>query len=169
MNIAIILAGGNKRVEEHGVPVQFISLFEKPILVYTLEGIQKHPQIDAILVVCKPGWENAVSAYAKQFGISKLQWTTRGGDTVQESIRNGVNYLKELASEEDVIIIHDGNRPFINGDVLTDVIRVTQLPPQVIRSRCSMWMNRMNPRHKAISTETRYAVLPLPKDTDIRI
>ena len=134
MNIAIILAGGNKRVEEHGVPVQFISLFEKPILVYTLEGIQKHPQIDAILVVCKPGWENAVSAYAKQFGISKLQWTTRGGDTVQESIRNGVNYLKELASEEDVIIIHDGNRPFINGDVLTDVIRVTQNEGNAITS-----------------------------------
>ena len=48
MNIAIILAGGNKLVEENGVPVQFISLFEKPILVYTLEEIQKHPQIDAI-------------------------------------------------------------------------------------------------------------------------
>ena len=50
MNIAIILAGGNKLVEENGVPVQFISLFEKPILVYTLEEIQNNPQIDAILV-----------------------------------------------------------------------------------------------------------------------
>ena len=45
-----------------------------------------------------------------------------------------MNYLKELASEEDVIIIHDGNRPFINGDVLTDVIRVTQNEGNAITS-----------------------------------
>lgn len=126
MNVAIVLAGGNKVLEDKGIPIQFISLFEKPILVYTLEGFQRHPHIDAIEVVCRAGWEKAVLAYSKQFEISKLKWITAGGDTVQESIRNGVVYLKEELDGDDIVVIHDGNRPMIDCDVLTDVLRVAK-------------------------------------------
>ena len=91
-------------------------------MIYTLEGFQKHPQIDAIEVVCIDGWHDVLWAYAKQFGIDKLKWVVSGGKTGQESIRNGVYNLEGKACDDDIIIIHDGIRPLVDESVLTDVI-----------------------------------------------
>ena len=93
MNIAIIIAGGSGRRMGEDIPKQFINIFDKPVLVYTLEGFQQHPQIDAIEVVCIEGWIDVVWSYARQFNIDKLKWVILGGKTGQESIRNGVFYL----------------------------------------------------------------------------
>ena len=60
-------------MEEEDIPKQFINVYDKPILIYTLEGFQNHPQIDAIEVVCIEGWLDVVWAYAKQFNITKLK------------------------------------------------------------------------------------------------
>ena len=126
MTIAIIIAGGSGHRMGQDIPKQFINVYDKPILIYTLEGFQNHPMVDAIEVVCIEGWEHVVWAYAKQFGISKLQWITKGGNSGQESIRNGVYNLEGKASDDDVIIIHDGIRPLIEPEVLTDVISKAQ-------------------------------------------
>lgn len=126
MNIAIVIAGGSGHRMGQDIPKQFINVYDKPILIYTLEGFQRHPMVDAIEVVCIEGWEHVVWAYAKQFGISKLQWITKGGNSGQESIRNGVYNLEGKASDDDVIIIHDGIRPLIEPEVLTDVISKAQ-------------------------------------------
>lgn len=67
--------------------------------------------IDTIEVVCLEGWESMVWAYTRQFGIDKLKWIVRGGNTGQESIRNGVFNLEGKVSKEDVVVIHDGIRP----------------------------------------------------------
>ncbi len=104
------------------IPKQFITVYDKPILIYTLEGFQAHPLIDAIEVVCLKGWESVVWAYAKQYGIDKLKWIVEGGKTGQESIRNGVFNLVEKVSEDDFVVVHDGIRPLIDSSVLTDVI-----------------------------------------------
>ena len=104
------------------IPKQFINVFDKPVLIYTLEGFQKHPMVDAIEVVCLEGWEAVVWAYAKQFGIDKLKWIVKGGESGQESIRNGVFNLEGELSDEDIVIVHDGIRPLIEPFVLTDVI-----------------------------------------------
>ncbi len=122
MNIAIIIAGGSGSRMGLDIPKQFINVYDKPVLIYTLEGFQKHPLVDAIEVVCIDGWENVVWAYAKQFGIDKLKWITKGGKSGQESIRNGVYNLEGKCSPDDVIIIHDGIRPLVEPSVLTDVI-----------------------------------------------
>lgn len=122
MNIALIIAAGSGHRMGQDIPKQFISVYDKPILLYTLEGFQRHPLIDAIEVVCLKGWESVVWAYAKQYGIDKLKWIVEGGKTGQESIRNGVFNLVEKASPEDFVIIHDGIRPLIDSTVLTDVI-----------------------------------------------
>lgn len=122
MNIAVILAGGSGSRMGLDIPKQFYSIQGKPILIYTLEGFQQHPQIDAIEVVCIDGWHNAVGSFAKQYGIDKLKWIVSGGDTCQESIRNGVYHLEGKAGAEDTIIIHDGIRPLVEPSVLTDVI-----------------------------------------------
>jgi 2-C-methyl-D-erythritol 4-phosphate cytidylyltransferase len=91
-----------------------------------MEGFEKHPLIDAIEVVCIDGWQDMVWAYAKQFGISKLTNIVAGGESGQESIRNGVYALEGIANPDDIIIIHDGVRPLVEPDVLTDVIRTAQ-------------------------------------------
>lgn len=126
MNVAIVIAGGSGHRMGQDIPKQFINVYDKPILIYTLEGFQKHPMVDAIEVVCIDGWDHVVWAYAKQFGITKLMWITKGGKTGQESIRNGVYNLEGKVSEDDVIIIHDGIRPLIEPEVLTDVISKAQ-------------------------------------------
>ncbi|MCR5313633.1 MAG: 2-C-methyl-D-erythritol 4-phosphate cytidylyltransferase, partial [Bacteroidaceae bacterium] len=87
-------------------------------------------QIDAIEVVCIDGWHEIVWAYAKQFSISKLKWIVSGGNTGQESIRNGVYNLEGKVNNDDNIIIHDGIRPLIEPSILTDVI-----------SKCNMYGN----------------------------
>jgi 2-C-methyl-D-erythritol 4-phosphate cytidylyltransferase len=122
-NIAIIIAGGSGSRMGQNIPKQFINVYDKPVLIYTLEGFQRHPMIDAIEVVCIEGWEKVLQAYANQFNISKLQWITVGGDSAQESIRNGVYNLEGKVNDDDIIIIHDGIRPMIDDSVLTDVIK----------------------------------------------
>lgn len=122
MNIAIIIAGGSGHRMGQDIPKQFINVYDKPIIIYTLEGFQKHPQIDAIEVVCLDGWIEVLRAYAKQFNIDKLKWVVPGGCSGQESIRNGVFNLEDKANDEDIIIIHDGIRPLVDETVLTDVI-----------------------------------------------
>lgn len=122
MNVAIVIAGGSGHRMGQDIPKQFINVYDKPVLVYTLMGFQQHPMIDAIEVVCIDGWEKIVWAYAKQFNIDKLRWIVKGGNTGQESIRNGVYNLEDKCSDNDTIIIHDGIRPLIEDSVLSDVI-----------------------------------------------
>lgn len=121
-NIAVIIAGGSGHRMGQDIPKQFINVYDKPVLIYTLEGFQKHPQIDAIEVVCIDGWHDVLRAYAKQFNITKLKWIVSGGETGQESIRNGVYNLEGKAADDDVIVIHDGIRPLVDDSVLTDVL-----------------------------------------------
>lgn len=126
MIVAIIIAGGSGSRMGQDIPKQFINVYDKPVLLYTLEGFQKHPQIDAIEVVCIDGWHDVLQAYAKQFGITKLKWITSGGETGQESIRNGVYNLEGMCADDDIVIIHDGIRPLVDDTVLTDIIVKSQ-------------------------------------------
>lgn len=124
MNVAIVIAAGSGHRMGQDIPKQFINIYDKPVLLYTLEAFQSHPLIDAIEIVCLDGWQDMVWAYAKQFNITKLKWITHGGATGQESIRNGVYNLSEVCGEDDIAIIHDGIRPLVDSSVLTDVIQV---------------------------------------------
>jgi len=120
--IGLIIAGGSGHRMGQDIPKQFINVYDKPVIIYTLEGFQRHPQIDAIEVVCIDGWHEVLWAYAHQFNITKLKWIVNGGNTGQESIRNGVFNLEGKVNDEDVIVIHDGIRPLVDESVLTDVI-----------------------------------------------
>ena len=126
MNVAIIIAGGSGHRMGQSIPKQFINIYDKPILIYTLEGFQRHPQIDAIEVVCIDGWHDVLRAYANQFGITKLKWIVSGGETGQESIRNGVYNLEGICKDDDIVIIHDGIRPMVDAAVLSDVMVVCE-------------------------------------------
>ncbi|WP_270706317.1 IspD/TarI family cytidylyltransferase [Clostridium fessum] len=125
MNIALIIAGGAGHRMNQDIPKQFINVYDKPVIVYTMEAFQKHPSVDAIEIVCLDGWHDVLRAYAKQFGISKLENIVSGGKNGQDSIRNG---LYDIATrhngQDDVVLIHDAIRPMVSADVITDNIRV---------------------------------------------
>lgn len=126
MNVAIIIAGGIGSRMGQEIPKQFINVGEKPVIVYTLEAFQEHPLVDAIEVVCLDGWEQVLRAYARQYKIDKLKWVVKGGASGQESIRNGVYNFEGVLAEDDICIVHDGVRPMLDPEVITDVVRVAK-------------------------------------------
>ncbi|MQN02167.1 MAG: 2-C-methyl-D-erythritol 4-phosphate cytidylyltransferase [Lachnospiraceae bacterium] len=134
-NVALIIAGGSGHRMGQDIPKQFINVYDKPVIIYTLESFQNHPLIDAIEVVCLDGWDNVLWAYAKQFNISKLKWVVPGGNSGQESIRNGVYGLEGKCQKGDIVIIHDGVRPLINDMILTDVVRTAEKYGNGVTSR----------------------------------
>ena len=119
---ALILASGKGQRTRQDIPKQFINVHDKPIIIYTLENFQKHPEVDGIVVVCLDGWQDILRAYSRQYNITKLTKIVNGGATVQESSRNGVFALKEICSDDDIVIVHDGIRPLVDEEVLSDVI-----------------------------------------------
>jgi 2-C-methyl-D-erythritol 4-phosphate cytidylyltransferase len=124
MNIALIIAAGVGNRMGQSIPKQFINVFDKPVIVYTMEAFQKHPEIDGIEIVCLEGWQDFVLAYAKQFGITKLDNVVKGGINGQDSIRNGLNDIASRHSEKDIILVHDAIRPMVSQEIISDSLRV---------------------------------------------
>lgn len=122
MNIALILAGGHGNRTAQDIPKQFMNVYEKPLIIYTMENFEKHPDIDGIAVVCLDGWHEVLKAYARQYGITKLKWVVSGGEDGQESTQKGVEALKDVCGVEDVILVHDAIRPFLTEEIITDAI-----------------------------------------------
>ena len=125
-NVALLIAGGSGNRMHQDIPKQFITVNERPVIVYTLEAFEKHPEIDAIAVVCIAGWEQVLWAYANQFNITKLQYVIPGGKNGQDSIRNGVYELEKHFDKDDLVIIHDAIRPLVSAEIISDNIRVAR-------------------------------------------
>lgn len=125
-NIALLIAGGSGNRMGQSIPKQFLTVNERPVIIYTLEVFQKHPEIDEIAVVCIDGWQSVLQAYANQFNITKLKHIVKGGKNGQDSIRNGIYELKNYYDDEDIILIHDAIRPMTSAEIISDCIRVTK-------------------------------------------
>ncbi|MBR1862352.1 MAG: 2-C-methyl-D-erythritol 4-phosphate cytidylyltransferase [Lachnospiraceae bacterium] len=126
MNIALLIAGGSGARMKQDIPKQFLTVNEKPVIVYTLEAFQRHPRIDEIAVVCIEGWEQILWAYAKQFNITKLKNIFAGGENGQSSIRNGIFGLEKEHSHDDIVLIHDAIRPMVSEDIISDCLVKTE-------------------------------------------
>ena len=123
-NIALIIAGGSGQRMHQDIPKQFLNVYDKPVIIYTLEAFQKHPCIDGIVVVCVEGWNEILEAYCRQFGITKLESIVLGGANGQESIRKGIMDVASRHQKEDLILIHDAIRPMVSEEIISDCIRV---------------------------------------------
>ena len=121
-NIALIIAGGVGTRMHQDIPKQFLSVNDKPVIIYTLEAFQNHPDIDAIYVSCLNGWQEILKAYIKQFNITKAVTIIEGGENGQDSIRNGVYAIAENYQEEDLIMVHDAIRPMLSADIISENI-----------------------------------------------
>lgn len=122
MNFGLIIAGGSGQRMHQNIPKQFINVYDKPVIIYTLEAFQNHPEIDEIGVVCIDGWDGFLRAYAEQFSITKLKYIIPGGENGQGSIRNGIYELEKHGSPDDIVLIHDAIRPMISPEIITDCI-----------------------------------------------
>ena len=123
MNYALLIAGGSGNRMGQEIPKQFIHVDDCPIIVHTMKAFERHPDIEAIAVVCLEGWETVLRSYANQFSITKLRWIFKGGETGMESIHNGIYGLKaEGCNDDDLILVHDGVRPLVSQDIISSNI-----------------------------------------------
>lgn len=124
MNIAVLLAGGVGKRAACEVPKQFVEVNHKPLIVYTLEKFQQAEEIQRICVVCVKEWISALKSYAEKFGITKLDTVCEGGKTGLESLKKGLDALN--CEMEDLILIHDAVRPFVDAAIIKDNIAVAK-------------------------------------------
>ncbi|MCR5077931.1 MAG: 2-C-methyl-D-erythritol 4-phosphate cytidylyltransferase [Prevotella sp.] len=129
MNIAVIFAGGSGlRMHTKSRPKQFLDLNGKPIIIYTLELFDNHPAIDAIVVACIESWIPFLEKQIRKFEINKVVKIVPGGSTGQESIYNGLCAAEVYAAGKEAnVLIHDGVRPLITEETITDnIIKVEE-------------------------------------------
>lgn len=126
MNTALIFAGGTgTRMNSRTKPKQFLDLNGKAIIIHTLEHFENHPQIDAIAVVCIESWIDYFKTLIKKEDFKKIRWIVPGGSNGQESIFNGLKAIHDDPETDDdtIVLIHDGVRPLINEQLITDNIK----------------------------------------------
>lgn len=128
MNIAVIFAGGiGKRMNSKALPKQFLKLYGKEIIIYTLEHFENHKEIDAIVVACVEEWIPFLNELINKYRMKKVKKVVSGGKTGQESIYYGLKAAKSIVgNEKSIVLIHDGVRPLINRKLISDCIRSTK-------------------------------------------
>ena len=126
MITAMVLAGGVGSRVGADRPKQFVEIFGKPVVVYTIEIFQKNSNIDAIEVVCHKEWKEYLINMIEQYNLDKVKWVTDGGETFQDSVMNGINNLKDKIKSDDYVLIQYGAAPFTSDKIVNDVIRVMQ-------------------------------------------
>lgn len=121
MNIAIIVSGGKGTRITSSIPKQFITVNGKEMLCYTIEKFQNHPLIDEIAVVTLEEYVPFVKSLVFKYSFNKVNNVIVGGSTRQESVRNGLNKIK--CSDNDFVLIHDGDRPLVSDNIITSCIK----------------------------------------------
>ncbi len=129
MNIAVIFAGGSgQRMNTKSKPKQFLELHEKPIIVYTLENFERHDRIDAIIIVCIREWIDYCWKLVRKFNLSKVKEIVPGGETGLLSRYEGVKCAYKLFPDNSLCLLHDGVRPLIDYETITNnILTATKL------------------------------------------
>ena len=119
-NIAIIFAGGTgKRMNTKSKPKQFLELHGKPILVYTVEEFNNHPEIDGIILVILESWISYCEELVARFHLDKVKAVIAGGESALESQNNGLQKAYKLFGSDSIVLIHDGVRPLIDEETIS--------------------------------------------------
>jgi 2-C-methyl-D-erythritol 4-phosphate cytidylyltransferase len=124
MIAAMLLAGGSGSRVGGDRPKQFVEVLGKPVLAYTAEIFQRHPQVDAVEIVCHRDWRNYLDEMVDKYRLSKVKWVADGGATFQDSVQRGLDRLHGEMQRDDYVLLHYGAAPFTSQKILSDVIRV---------------------------------------------
>ena len=122
--VALIFAGGmGKRMTSSSCPKQFMVIKGKPVIVHTLEKFAKSPFVDAIVVVCLSNYVGYLKNIIEEYRVNKVLSVIEGGRTGQESIFNGLSEIRRLAEGNPIVLIHDGVRPFISNETISENVK----------------------------------------------
>ncbi len=124
--IAVILAGGLSTRNHQNTPNQFVNVAGKPVIMYAMQAYQRHPAVDEIYVVCLSGWEDIVSAYARNFSVTKLRGIIPAGTTGALSVKAAAEWLSSRCSFGDIVIFQESTRPMVSEEMISNVIRCTK-------------------------------------------
>ena len=123
MVTALIFAGGTgRRMNVRSKPKQFLELHGKPIIIYTLEHFEYHDEVDKIVIVCLADWIAELKGLLRRYGITKVAEIVPGGETGHDSIYQGLAAMRKFCNDEDIVLIHDGVRPLITEELITENI-----------------------------------------------
>lgn len=124
MNIALIVASGTGSRMHLNIPKQFYKIDGKEILYYTLKVFENNKNIDYILVVTSLDYIETVKNIINKYQLKKIKFIVEGGSTRQESVFNGLKYLKEHnVNDNDLVLIHDGVRPLVDDEIIDENIK----------------------------------------------
>jgi 2-C-methyl-D-erythritol 4-phosphate cytidylyltransferase len=127
MNIGVILAGGSgTRMGNIDKPKQFIEVYGKPLIIYTLEAFEASEYIEDILISCHEEWIEQVVIWCRKYEITKAKYVIKGGETRQASTLSALNKLKGICQEDDIVVIHDSARPLITNRIIKDNVKFTK-------------------------------------------
>ena len=157
MNYVIIIAGGVGSRLGAPVPKQFVEVLGKPVIAYTMNHFQNHPEIDAIELVCVDGYQDHLKTITEKYGITKVLKIVKGGSEYERSIMNGVAGLEGIAKPDDVVMIHWAASPFLSEELITDNIRVCKQKGNAITASYSYLLYGSNDgdcAKKAINRES---------------
>ncbi len=127
MNIAVILAGGiGSRMGDIDKPKQYLDVYGKPLIVYTLEAFNKNCNVDYIAVVCKEQWKEDIHNWIREYKLNKVRWIFEGGETRQESSYHALKSLKKYCSDDDIVLIHDAARPLVSQRIISENIELAK-------------------------------------------
>lgn len=171
MNYVIIIAGGVGSRLGASVPKQFVEVLGKPVIAYTMEHFQNHPEIDAIELVCVDGYQEHLKRIADKYGITKVLKIVKGGSEYERSIMNGVAGLEGIAKPDDLVIIHWAASPFLSEEIITDNIRVCKEKGNAITASYSYLLYGTNDgdcAKKSINRET-FMTLAAPQSFQYKV
>lgn len=113
----VLLSAGKGLRFGNATPKQYLLLAGKPIIVHILENAEKVKDIDEIIIVCSPEYNDVINTYVKKYNITKNISFVKGGATRQESVYNGIN-----AAKNQRIILHEAARPFVSVEDFNNLI-----------------------------------------------
>ncbi len=119
MNCGIIVAAGKSERMGSDIDKAFLSLGTKPVVVYSLFAFEKCRDIDEVILVVRKDRVDSARQAVRMFGCNKVKKVVAGGILRQQSVINGMDELSEGA---DIVVVHDGARPCVTADLISQTI-----------------------------------------------
>ena len=160
MNTVLLMMGGSGTRFGASIPKQYIKVNDRPIFSYILEGYNKLPDVDKIIIVSHADWVDYVEEIAEEIGADKLYKVVTGGDTRSESVKNGLICASEYSKDDDVILIHDATHPYVDQKGTKEVIQaVKEFGGATLASFNYDTVYKMDDDHILTNIESRFNIV----------
>jgi len=123
----IVLAGGSGKRVGSEIPKQYIEVNGKPLLYYTLKAFEDSAVDSVSIVADEAHLQFVVSGIVDKYGLKKVIRVCQGGSERFDSVHHGLDDLSTVAEADDLVLIHDGARPFIKPEEIDRMIEEVKL------------------------------------------